>query len=270
MKINILSLKIWIPVVLVVALVMAVYIFNSKNKQRDLAEIIQSGRLTVVTENSEFGFTNTTDSIYGFQFEIVKAFANSMGLELEVIEHKDLSKMSDDVLNGNADVIAGFIPVTKENKSEFLISAPILTSRLMLVQRKDTTSAANLRVKASATGGDTISVIKNSPFISRIKHLSDELGQEIYIAEVNAGNMDEMLTLLEDKKFNLTVCPEILVPALQEKYPTVDFSESIGFNQEYAWMIHPEARELHQKLNDFLTEFVGSSAYWTLYRKYFK
>lgn len=270
MKINMLSLKIWIPVVLVIAVVIAVYIFSSKNKQRDLAEIIQSGRLTVVTENSEFGFTNTSDSIYGFQFEIVKAFANSLGLELEVIEHNDPSQMLEDVVLGQADIVAGFFPVTKSAKIDYKFSHAVLTSRLMLVQKTDTLSDASKLLQVGDLGGDTISMIRNSPFISRLNRLSDELGEDIIIKETNTGNVKEMLDLMMNDKIKLTVCPEIFIQSLQEKYPQIDFSVAVGFNQEYAWMVHPESVDLHQKLNDFLTDFVGSSAYWTLYRKYFK
>jgi len=56
---------------------------------------------------------------------------------------------------------------------------------------------------------------------------------------------------------------------LKVKFPNIDVSLPIGFAQQQAWVVHPNSPLLLEKLNEFLDDFIGSSAYWNIYRKYF-
>ena len=56
---------------------------------------------------------------------------------------------------------------------------------------------------------------------------------------------------------------------MQLQYPTLNFAMDIGFQQEGVWAINKNAIELQKKLNEFLAEYIGSTAYWELYRKYY-
>lgn len=54
-----------------------------------------------------------------------------------------------------------------------------------------------------------------------------------------------------------------------DRYPDMDISLPLSFKQDLSWSVNKHAAKLHQRLNDFLEEFVGSPEYWSLYQKYF-
>jgi membrane-bound lytic murein transglycosylase MltF len=56
---------------------------------------------------------------------------------------------------------------------------------------------------------------------------------------------------------------------LKLQYPNIDISLPVGFEQQQAWLVHLESPKLLEELNNFLNDFIGSSAYWKIYRKYF-
>jgi membrane-bound lytic murein transglycosylase F len=53
------------------------------------------------------------------------------------------------------------------------------------------------------------------------------------------------------------------------KYPNLDVSLLISFEQQQAWAVHKDAHKLFEQLNGFLHDFIGSSEYWKIYRKYY-
>ena len=74
------------------------FVRKSKPQKRDLAQILDSGRISVVTDSSSMGFSLKKDSVYGFQFEIIKMFTDSLGVELQISEQNDLQKSIDGLL----------------------------------------------------------------------------------------------------------------------------------------------------------------------------
>lgn len=245
-------------------------IHHRKAKIHDLPDIIESGRLTVLTDSSSTGFSVKGDSVSGFQYEIIKAFADSLGLELVISEQNDLKTGIEDLNSGDYDVIASFIPVTTQWKKEVAFSVPIQTSRQVLVQRLKADSVKQRIIsKHLELANDTIYIPENSPFKMRLQHLSNEIADSIRIMEMRRMSSEQMVHLVAVGKIKYTICDEQFAQKLKRKYPNLDVTMPIGFAQQEAWAVNPNSTELLDKLNDFLNDFIGSSAYWKIFRKYY-
>ena len=241
-----------------------------KNHIHDLPGILKSGRLSVLTDSSSIGFSVKGDSVSGFQYEIVKAYADSLGLELVISEKNDIKECLNGLNSGDFDIIANFIPVTTEWKSNVLFTTPFFTSREVLVQRIcNKTSRTKLIKKHDELANDTIYIPVNSPFKMRLNHLSNEIAEPIHIIEIKNKSSEQMVRLVANGKIKLTICDEQFAKKLKLKYPNIDVSLPISFAQEKAWAVHPDSPELLESLNEFLEDFIGSSAYWNIYRKYY-
>ena len=243
---------------------------HSKNQIHDLPDILKSGRLSVLTDSSSIGFSIKDDTVSGFQYEIVKAFADSLGLELVISEKNDVKDCMENLGNGNYEIIANFIPVTTEWKKKALFTIPFFTTREVLVQRKRTDfSPFDFISKHSDLANDTIFIPVNSPFKMRLNHLSDEIAEPIHIFEMKNKSSEQMVRMVALGKIKLTICDEQFAQRLKLKYPNIDVTLPIGFAQQKAWVVHLNSPKLLEKLNEFLDDFIGSSAYWNIYRKYF-
>jgi membrane-bound lytic murein transglycosylase F len=111
--------------------------------------------------------------------------------------------------------------------------------------------------------------MKNSPFIPRIIDLSEELAIRINIEEKSFNALDELAQSVVEKKSKYAVCAEYLAEGLLKKYPQLDISVPLSFHQELSWCVSSQSKKLHEQLNNFLNEFVGSMEYWQLYYQYF-
>ncbi len=257
-------------VALVILFSAFIWIRHSKNQIHDLPGILESGRLSVLTDSSSIGFAVKGDSVSGFQYEIVKAFADSLGVELVITEKNDIKACMDGLNTGDYDLIANFIPVTTEWKKSALFTTPFFTSREVLVQRVINKSfPVKLIKKHSELANDTIYIPVNSPFKMRLNHLSNEIAEPIHVIEVTNKSSEQMVRMVASGKIKFTICNEQFAQKLKLKYPNIDVSLPIGFAQQQAWVVDPRSPKLLGKLNEFLDDFIGSASYWNIYRKYY-
>lgn len=253
----------------VLMLSVGLWFYYSKNKIHDLPDILHEGRITVVIDSTSIGFSVVGDSVSGFQYEIVKAFADDLGVELVVSEENDLKASIDGLNNRDYQLIADFIPVTSEWQNDLLFTTPLLSTRQVLVQRIDNDSTKTVSIsKQIDLGNDTVYVSIHSPNKLVLKHLSDQIADSIHILEMDLS-AEQIVRLVANKKIKYTICSEIFGRKLKSKYPNIDVSLPIGFEQQQAWAVNKNSPLLLEKLNEFLDDFIGSSAYWKIYRKYY-
>ncbi len=264
------KIKIVILISVLVSLVLLGFWFSYfKNKINDLPDIIAAGRITVVTDSTSLGFSVVGDNVSGFQYEIVKAFADSLGVELVIVEESDLKASIEGLKNNDYQLIADFIPVTSEWKNEILFTMPLLSSHQILVQRYVNDSTKDILIKKQfQLANDTVFIPIHSPNKIILKHLSDQIADSISIIEMNLS-VEQIVRQVATKKVKYTICGELFAQRLKLKYPNIDISLPIGFAQHQAWAVNNKSTLLLEKLNEFLGDFIGSSAYWKIYRKYY-
>lgn len=262
----------------IVALVLLLLIFipfrkgkEDLHSHRDWSKIKESGRLRVVTEKSSLGFQLKDNRVEGFNYEIVKAFADSMGLELEVNIMNDLDSAVYGLWEHRFDLLAMNIPITTKLKDNVSLTIPIVTSRQMLIQHvgKNDSVEKTLISEHKLLKDIEITIPKNSPHKLRLENLSDEIAEPLKIRELPGVTTQELVQAVSDGKVPYTICDELQARKLQKDYPNFDFSMPVGFNQHYAWAMSKKSMGLHDELNKFLKDFLTTNAYWDIYRKYY-
>lgn len=236
---------------------------------RDLKKIISSGKIRVVSENSTTGFNAQLDSISGFQYEILKKFAEELNVTVEIAMVNDLKECIDDLNKGKYDIITKYIPTTTEWLDDVSFSNPLIFSRQMLVQRIADDSDRPLIESQKELAGDSIFIPLHSPHKMRLQHLSDEIADTIHIVEVEDVTAEQLVALVSQEKIRYTICHEQLSRKLARDYANIDASLPVSLSQPYSWALNNESPQLLNKLNEFLSEFIGSLEYWELYRKYY-
>ena len=147
---------------------------------RDYAEIIASGILHAATEYNSISFYVDGDTVTGFHYELIEAFARDKGIQAQVSPVMSFGQRLQGLETGKYDVIAYGILVTSELKDSLLLTSPIILSKQVLVQRKPVSEHDSLFVKNQLDlAGRTLHVVKGSPSILRIRNLGNEIGDTI-------------------------------------------------------------------------------------------
>lgn len=259
-------IKTIIPVGIIVILYFI--FFNNKNKADDLPKILSKGKITVVV-NGNFTEKQSDDPLLNFAEEIVRSYADSLNLKLNIVYEPDLQKAIKALKKNKYNIIAHFVPNTTQYSDELSFTIPIFETRQTLVQGQKVIDENNAFINdQNDLANDTICIPANSPHKMRIEHLSEEIAAPIYTIEMPDKTESDLLDMLAEGKIKYSLYPRIFSQFLNKKYPETDCSLNIGFNQNYSWAVHPDADELLLNLNEFLNHYIKTKAYWDLYRKY--
>ena len=236
---------------------------------RSYEEIIRSGVLRAVTEYNSISYHAQADSIGGLHYELLQAFAESKGLKTEITPEMSVEKRIEGIQLGIYDLLANNVLISSERKDSLLFTSPILLSRQVLVQRKPTEmNDQNYINSLLDLAGKTVHVVKESPSILRIHNLSNEIGDTIYIKEIEKYGQEQLLAMVAASDIDYAVCDESIALTAANDLPRLDFETTISFTQFYSWGVNKENTILLDSLNAWLDSYKQTEAFQKLLKKY--
>lgn len=258
----------------VIAVALSAILFPSRTQEgtpfpRSYEEIIQSGVLRAVTEYNSISFHVQEDTLGGLHYELLHAFAQAKGLKVEITPEMSLEKRTLGLQDGTYDILANNVVKNTERKDSILFTHPILLSRQILVQRKPQEKNDSTHIKSLLElANKTVHVVKGSPSILRIQHLSNEIGDTIYIQEVERYGQEQLLAMVANSDIDYAVCDENIALASAHHLPLLDIETAISFTQFYSWGVNKNNTVLLDSLNAWLENFKKTEAFQELIRKY--
>ncbi len=260
----------------VIAVLLANFFLQKKEKPqghpRDYAEIAAEGVIHAATEYNSISFYVDGDTLSGFHYELIEAFARDHGLQAAISPEMSFDNRLEGLADGRYDVIAYGILATSELKDSLLLTTPIVLSKQVLVQRKlDNPADSSLFIKSQLDlAGKTLHVVKGSPSILRIRNLGNEIGDTIYVKEIERYGSEQLISLVAHGDIDYAVCDESIAQAVADSIPEIDINTAISFTQFYSWGVSKQSPVLLDSLNTWLEEFKKQKEYREIYKRYYK
>lgn len=263
-----------IPVVVVLALLFSLRNCEKKEKPvghpRDYAAIAKEGVLRVATEYNSISFYVDGDTVSGFHYELIEAFARDKGLKAEINPLMSFEERLKGLGEGQYDVIAYGILATSELKDSLLLTSPIVLNKQVLVQRKENPENDSLYIRSQLDlARRTLHVVKGSPSILRIQNLGDEIGDTIYIQEIEKYGDEQLMAMVAHGDIDYAVCDESIAEAVADSLPQIDINTAISFTQFYSWAVSKQSPALLDSLNTWLDKYRKEEEYRKIYKKYY-
>jgi membrane-bound lytic murein transglycosylase F len=163
----------------------------------DLPVIEKRKTLRVLTRNNAVSFYMYKGNREGFDYELIKAFAKSRKLRLEVVLAPSYADLIPMLKAGRGDVIAASLTATDERAQDVSFTRPYLLVKELFVQKQGApplTSLEQLR-------GRTVTVRKSSSYAEKLRPLAsqydfklndapEDLEVEDLLADVDEGVVD--------------------------------------------------------------------------------
>ncbi|HJD75775.1 MAG TPA: transporter substrate-binding domain-containing protein [Bacteroides reticulotermitis] len=237
---------------------------------RDYAAIAKEGIIRVATEYNSLSFYVDGDSISGFHYDLIQAFAHDKSLKALITPEMSFTTRLEGLSTGKYDLIAYGILVTSELKDSLLFTSPIVLNRQVLVQRKKTSEQDSMYIRNQLDlAGRKLYVTKGSPAIMRIRNLSNEIGDTIYVEEIDRYGSEQLIAMVAHGDIPNVVCDESIALAVADSLPQIDITTAISFTQFYSWAVSKQSPALLDSLNTWLDTFQKTKEYQTIYRKYY-
>ncbi len=245
---------------------------------RDLDAIRERGKLVALTDFNSISYFIYRGEPMGFQYELLREFADYLQIELEIVTENDLSLSFDMLNNGEVDLLAQNLTINNERKRIVKFTNPISQTRQVLVQKRPDNwrqmtmdQIDDLLVRNLLDLADkTVYVQAESSYAQRMKNLQNEIGDTIYIVEVPL-EVEELITLVAEGGIDYTVSDENIAMVNRTYYPDIDLETPVSFEQNLGWAVRINGSDnLLGELNRWLDGFKQTERYALLYAKYFK
>lgn len=244
------------------------------NAESDLPGILKRGKIVVLAENSTASFFIYKGRKMGFEFEVLEDFARDLGIALEIRIVHDLNDMREQLLEGEADIMACNFTVTRERKKSIVFSRPYLQTDQVLIQRKRKphTMLTNYTITDPLQmAKKRITVREGSSYYERLLHLQDEIGDTILIRKTNGNeSVEELIQQVSEGQIDYTVAERNVAKMNTRIYDNLDLSVAISFKQNIAFALRNDAPLLKKQLDDWLGTYMQQSAYNFKKQAYFE
>ena len=236
---------------------------------RDLPQLQDSGRLTVLTLYSSTSYFNYRGQEMGFQYELAQQFAESQGLELEVEVARDVQDLERKLLAGEGDLIAYNLPITKEGRDSLTYCGNEVVTHQVIVQRRrgrretltDVTELIGKKV-----------FVKPGKYYDRLVNLNQELGGGILIHQVRADSIgvEDLIRLVSRGEIDYTVADDDVARLNATYYPNLDTRLAISFDQRSSWAVRRDCPLLAAAADRWQQANAASPAYTASMKRYFE
>lgn len=250
----------------------------SSIEHRDLDQIKKTKKLVLLTENSSTTYFIYKGQPMGYEYEMMNAFAASIGAELDVVVVRNVDNIFEMLDSCQGDIAADNLTITSNRMKDVEFTSPLFTTRQVLVQRKPDSwpklnqlQLESLLVKNPLQLAEKqVYVRKGSSFYERLKDLSNEIGGKIELVETpGTETTEELIGDVAKGKIDYTIADENVARIIASYYDNIDISTPISFPQKIAWAVRRDSPELLSKLNEWLLKEKKKGFNDVVYGKYF-
>ena len=223
--------------------------------------------LDVCIEYSPMSCYMYADTVGGFGYDVLRLVAKRGGINLRMHNVVSLHTGLEGLDNGNYKLMVAQFPATAEVKQRYLFTDAVYLDRQVLVQRID--SLGNITVKSQLDlAQDTIYVVQNSPMYDRIRALSHEIGDPIFITEGPDYNAEQLMIMVATGQIDYAVVNAYVAKNLVGAYPNLNIGTKISFTQFQSWALPLAETAIRDSINAWLADVKAGEAYADLCRRY--
>ena len=235
-------------------------------KPSTLERVKEDGVLRVITRNSPATYFEDRNGETGFEYELVKRFADDLGVELKIETADNLDDMFNQLGQPDGPVLAAAGLVSSEKRlQQARFSHPYLEVTPQIIYRNGQsrpTSAADLV-------GKRITVLKGSSHAEQLAELKKQY-PGIEYDESDAVEVVDLLRMVDEGQIDLTLVDSNEVAMNQVYFPNVRVAFDLGDARSQRWAVAAgEDNSLLNEINAYLDKVEKNGTLQRLKDRYY-
>lgn len=232
----------------------------------DWPEIQKRGILRVALPNTSASYFMLNGKLLGFDYELLKLFAEQHKLGIQVVVASDQEQLLDLVRNGVADVAGGFLTPNPERERDGIdFASPYHLAAELVVARADDNTVTSTQDLA----GRTIHVRQSSSYWQTVLQLQKDGVAVKLAASPEDEETETAIAKVASSEYDLSVADENILKIEQtwrnDIGPGFALTEPLG----QAWALRSKNPQLLHQLNAFIKKEYRGLLYNMAYKKYF-
>ena len=232
--------------------------------QTQLGQIKQKETIRVGTLAGESTYYISANGELGFEYELARAFAEFLDVELEIIPFFSIKDMLNKLDKGQIDILASGLTLNKSRLQEYRFAPEYRSISQKLVYKQGRTRPRNFSQLDAP-----ITVIDKSAHVSSLINAKQEFDNIEWVA-TDEFDEAELLQGIIDGKFDFTIADSHTLALFRRYHPELSIAFSVTKAEPVAWMLQ---RNHDDSLYALVIEFFGmaqtSGLLQNLEEKYF-
>lgn len=236
------------------------------DKPSTLERVKEDGVLRVITRNSPATYFQDRNGETGFEYELVKRFADDLGVELKIETADNLDDLFDQLGKPNGPVLAAAGLVSSEKrKQQVRFSHTYLDVTPQIIYRNGRSRPTN----AADLAGKRIMVLKGSTHAEQLAALKQKY-PSIEYEESDAVEVVDLLRMVDEGQIDLTLVDSNEVAMNQVYFPNVRVAFDLGEASQQSWAVAAgEDNSLLNEINEYLDKVQANGTLQRLKDRYY-
>ncbi|HGY9627919.1 membrane-bound lytic murein transglycosylase MltF [Pseudomonas juntendi] len=235
-------------------------------KPSTLERVKEDGVLRVITRNSPATYFQDRNGETGFEYELVKRFADDLGVKLEIETADSLDELFDQLGKPSGPVLAAAGLVSSEKRTaQAKFSHPYLEVTPQVIYRNGRSRPTNVK----GLIGKKIMVLKGSSHADQLAELKKQ-NPTLEYEESDAVEVVDLLRMVDEGQIDLTLVDSNELAMNQVYFPNVRVAFDLGDSRDQRWALAPgEDNSLLNEVNEFLDKAQKNGTLQRLKERYY-
>ena len=196
-----------------------------------IAAIQARGVLRVSTVSSPLTYNRVNDKAWGLDYELAKAFADYLGVRLEITVRQNINQLFDDLDDNNADLLAAGLVYNSQRSQNYQAGPTYYSVSQQLVYRLGGTrprtlaglTEAQLTIAPGHVAEDDLRALKAQKYPDLTWRVDDK------------RNSTELLSQVVDGKLSYTIADSVAIGLFQRVHPQLAVALDLTDEQPVTW-----------------------------------
>lgn len=197
--------------------------------QNQLESVLKNGELSLLTYVGATTYYETPEGPAGFEYDLAKAFADYLGVELRVVIAPRFAGLVPRLANGDADFAAG-LTVTDARRAQVRFTDPYQEIRQQVIYRLGNPRPANIEDLV----GREIEVHSGTNYSDRLRELK-QTHPELKWTESRERQTEHLLQMVWEGLLDLTVADSNMVALNSQYFPELQVAFDLQKPEPLAW-----------------------------------
>ena len=234
----------------------------------DLEGIKRRGVLRVITRNSSATYFIARGAQRGFQYELAKAFAKSLGVRVAMVVPPSRTALIEALLTGEGDLIAAGMSITDARAERIRFTTPVMRAkRVVAIHQQSQKRLETLEDLDQFV----LHINKGSTMHRDALMLQQTLGRPLKIVFIeDDAEMEESARRVAAGHYEAIVIDDNLLALAQAAGGQLKAALPFGESRPKGWAVHPGAIELHDAADRFIRKSKRNRLMKLLYARYYR
>lgn len=215
-----------------------------------MERVLERGELVVMTRASNTTYYRNQHGYTGMEYELAKGFADSLGVDLRMLESDDPAYIRYTVRKGTADMAAAGLIATAERRKNLRFSTAYQNVDTLLVRPLNSERITDI----NDLSGKTIAVRAGSAHAEQLRKTQQQ-HPSLQYREVENATPRQLMALVDSGELDYTLVDSNTYALQSALFPDLIADYTVAKDQPLAWAFRPdEDKSLYQAAQRYLTQ----------------